>query len=253
MLCQLVEKARAENRAGRVNPLDVAISVFEKTNHFGPGFPHNAHYLMPFHITNMCAADMGIYADRPEDFQAWIDRNLNRLQGLFPAYPPNVFEGALGAGACRHYPRAFMGEYLKARFQQAVTVARGQDIHLDTNTTELARNLIASGWIDREPAPSTTSAVPEREMPYDGAGQNHSATGRPLGIKIDPHTHRVLSSPDDRGGRLYAVGAITRHLIIDTSMAHGIPQSTRTIADQLIGWLVRDHSWVIYRQKIDNS
>ena len=123
-----------------------------------------------------------------------------------------------------------------------VVNARGQDIHLDTNTTELARNLIASGWIDREPAPPTASAVPERAMPYDGTGQNPSATGRPLGIRIDPHTHRVLSSPDDRGGRLYAVGAMTRHLIIDTSMAHGISQSTRTIADQLIGWLLQNRS-----------
>jgi hypothetical protein len=122
MLCQFVEKAAILAIAGKLDPSVISLSIFEKTDEFGPGFPHNHNYLMPFHITNMCAADMGVYADRPGDFQVWIDRNLDRLSVRFGDFPADVFESA--HGPCNHYPRAFMGAYLKARFHQAVKAAR---------------------------------------------------------------------------------------------------------------------------------
>ena len=124
MLCQFVEKAAILVSAGKLDPSVILLSIFEKTDEFGPGFPHNPKYLLPFHITNMCAADMGVYADRPGDFQAWIDRNLDRLRFRFDDFPADVFESAHAYGPCNHYPRAFMGAYLQARFHQAVKAAR---------------------------------------------------------------------------------------------------------------------------------
>jgi uncharacterized NAD(P)/FAD-binding protein YdhS len=124
MLCQFVEKASILASVGKLDPSVILLSIFEKTDEFGPGVPHNHKYLLPFHITNMCAADMGVYADRPGDFQAWIDRNLDRLRFRFGDFPAEVFELSHGHGPCNHYPRAFMGAYLEARFHQAVKAAR---------------------------------------------------------------------------------------------------------------------------------
>lgn len=123
MLCQLVEKASIWIRAGRLDPRVISLSLFEKTDEFGPGFPHNNRYLLPFHITNMCAADMGVYADRPGDFQLWVDQNLDRLKVRYDDFPAEVFRSAHGHSPCKHYPRAFMGAYLQARFHQAVKAA----------------------------------------------------------------------------------------------------------------------------------
>jgi uncharacterized NAD(P)/FAD-binding protein YdhS len=124
MLCQFVEKASAWIKAGKLDPRLINLSLFEKTDEFGPGFPHNHRYLMHFHITNMCAADMGVYADRPGDFQLWVDRNLDRLKVRYDGFPEDVFASASGHDPCKHYPRAFMGAYLHARFNQASKAAR---------------------------------------------------------------------------------------------------------------------------------
>ena len=128
MLCQFVEKAAIWVRTGKLDPCVISLSLFEKTDEFGPGFPHNYRYLMPFHITNMCAADMGVYADRPGDFQVWVDRNLDRLKVRYNNFPADVFEPAHGHCPIKHYPRAFMGVYLQARFHQAVKAARSNGI-----------------------------------------------------------------------------------------------------------------------------
>lgn len=72
----------------------------------------------------MCAGDMGVYAAQPGDFQAWVDQNLAYLLERFPNYPKQVFEPQRGPDSCRHYPRAFMGEYLRTRFQMAVHQAK---------------------------------------------------------------------------------------------------------------------------------
>ncbi len=124
MLCQLVEKACKRVSAGQIEPSGMHVAVFEKAHDFGPGFPHNGRNLMPFHLTNMCAGDMGVYADRRGDFQVWVDRNLELLQDRFPGFPAEAFEPSPGPAACRHYPRAFMGEYLRTRFRQAVEDGR---------------------------------------------------------------------------------------------------------------------------------
>jgi len=124
MLCQFVEKAAVHVRLGKLNPTLIDLSLFEKTDGFGPGFPHNPRYLMPFHITNMCAADMGVYAARPGDFRVWVDRHRDRLKIQYNDFPADLFESALGHGPCEHYPRALMGAYLQSRFHRAVKAAR---------------------------------------------------------------------------------------------------------------------------------
>ncbi|MGB5984549.1 MAG: FAD/NAD(P)-binding protein [Desulfobacterales bacterium] len=124
MLCQLVEILGQRAAAGRLDPRGAELSILEKKDFFGPGFPHNPRNLMPFHITNMCAADMGIFFDRKSDFQVWINANLDLLRARFPHYPAHYFRPALPPKGCRHYPRAFMGEYLRTRFQEAIQTAR---------------------------------------------------------------------------------------------------------------------------------
>ena len=75
MLCQLVNRVQAEAEKGRLNPSRMGIQVYEKKDTFGPGFPHSDRYALPFHITNMCASDMGILEGRPDDFQNWVIQN----------------------------------------------------------------------------------------------------------------------------------------------------------------------------------
>jgi uncharacterized NAD(P)/FAD-binding protein YdhS len=124
MLCQLVEKLESRASSGRVDPHSIEIAIFEKTTDFGPGFPHNKKYLMPFHVTNMCANDMSVYAARPGDFQAWVDQNMGQLKRRFSAYPAEMLRSSSPRPPCNHYPRAFMGEYLQSRFREAVASAR---------------------------------------------------------------------------------------------------------------------------------
>ena len=99
-------------------PHDASIDIFERHADPGPGLPHNPLYVLPCHITNMCARDMGITAEDPRDFQTWVEAWRT------PATGHSDFPGAERANVpdpdCRHYPRAWMGEYLKARFTAAV-------------------------------------------------------------------------------------------------------------------------------------
>ncbi|MGD9194393.1 MAG: FAD/NAD(P)-binding protein, partial [Desulfobacterales bacterium] len=69
----------------------------------------------PFHITNMCAKDMGILVGHPEDFQDWATINHDRLKKRYQW----IDDISFSYEGCNHYPRAIMGEYLKERFQEA--------------------------------------------------------------------------------------------------------------------------------------
>lgn len=124
MFCQFVQKVRQQSARNLLTPAEIEIQIYEKQAVFGPGFPHCDQYVMPYHITNMCGRDMSILADNPTDFQQWVDANRN----ILPQHVPTVDDLTGNAGtpesACRHYPRAVMGEYLKARFQEAHQVAR---------------------------------------------------------------------------------------------------------------------------------
>lgn len=107
----------------------IRIRIFEKQKSFGPGFPHNQENVLPFHITNMVASDMGIFPENPEDFQSWVLKNQEWLTERFHWF--KHFVDQQGDPVCCHYPRAVMGEYLKARFHQAVQLARRLGITLE--------------------------------------------------------------------------------------------------------------------------
>ena len=115
MLHLLVEKVRQEIDLNVLKPSEIKIKIFEKQDIFGPGFPHCDQNVMPFHITNMCAKDMGIRAGYPEDFRDWATLNHDRLKERYPW----IDDTSYSYEGCNHYPRAIMGEYLKERFQEA--------------------------------------------------------------------------------------------------------------------------------------
>ncbi len=127
-----------------MDPSKIGIQVYEKQDTFGPGFPHSDKFVLPFHITNMCAADMGIIDGRPEDFEDWVAANSDHLQKSFAGFQAASPGHDQSGQECNHYPRAIMGEYLKARFQEALKSAQhmGMDVKLfpQSEVVELKEN-----------------------------------------------------------------------------------------------------------------
>jgi uncharacterized NAD(P)/FAD-binding protein YdhS len=124
MLSQFVNRVQEKMVKGKLDTAVIGIHIYEKQDTFGPGYPHSNQYVLPFHITNMCASDMGILVDRPDDFQAWVSGNSKSLHKQFPGFREIVSELQGARQECNHYPRAIMGEYLKTRFQEMVQLAR---------------------------------------------------------------------------------------------------------------------------------
>ena len=124
MLCQLVDRMQEKAKKGQLDPSKVSVQIYEKQDTFGPGFPHSDRFVLPFHITNMCASDMGIFYKNPGDFEDWVTNNSKTLRSHFPWFPHPSSSPDGDRKECNHYPRAIMGEYLKARFQEAVQSAR---------------------------------------------------------------------------------------------------------------------------------
>jgi len=124
MLCQFVRRVQEKAATGHLDPSEIGIQIYEKQDVFGPGFPHNDTFALPFHITNMCASDMGILRDNPDDFQDWVNANSDKLQKHFTFFRDFSFEQTGSRPECNHYPRAIMGEYLKTRFQASVQSAQ---------------------------------------------------------------------------------------------------------------------------------
>ncbi len=144
MLCQLVNRVREKAKKRQLDPSKIRINVYEKQDIFGPGFPHNDRFALPLHITNMCAADMGILDGKPGDFQDWVTTNSDHLRDRFFWFS-DVSSRPDGAGEdCNHYPRAFMGEYLKTRFQEAVQFAQkvglAVSLHPGSEVVDLRQN-----------------------------------------------------------------------------------------------------------------
>jgi hypothetical protein len=99
--------------------------------------------------------------------------------------------------------------------------ARGQPRSLKTDNSELTRNLIKRGVAQVDPGDTE---------------QGKPATGGSL--LIDPHTHRLVrprtALEETSVLDLFAVGAMTRGQIIDSSMAHGLARSTKVVADLIM-------------------
>jgi len=124
MLCQFVKQVQGNAEKGHLNPSSISVSVFEKQDVFGPGFPHNARFALPFHVTNMCAFDMGVLAGGADDFQNWVTSHYHELGNRFSWFPGPSSAPHLVPEGCNHYPRAVMGEYLRTRFGEAVRNAK---------------------------------------------------------------------------------------------------------------------------------
>jgi uncharacterized NAD(P)/FAD-binding protein YdhS len=131
MLYQFVDKVRQKSALNLLDPSQIKIQIFEKQDIFGPGFPHCDRNVMPFHITNMCAKDMGIVFGNPADFHDWVENNRIENQERFPYLNFSFSSPDVIGDQCIHYPRAIMGEYLKTRFQEAVQIARNLGLEVD--------------------------------------------------------------------------------------------------------------------------
>lgn len=128
MLYQLVEKLATPMTEKAARHVELTICVFEKKHVFGPGLPHSDQFMLPFHITNMCAKDMSIRWGCPDDFMNWVQQNRDPLRERYPDPAKAYACPDCRPEACRHYPRAIMGEYLQARFKDAVDQARNVGI-----------------------------------------------------------------------------------------------------------------------------
>ena len=131
MLCQLVGRLRQGSKPGGAGLSGMRIQVFEKQDRLGPGFPHNDRFVLPFHITNMCASDMGVIDGKPGDFQDWVTENFDRLQSRYTWFQEAPAPPGGRVDPCNHYPRAIMGVYLETRFQEAVDSARGLGVGVE--------------------------------------------------------------------------------------------------------------------------
>jgi uncharacterized NAD(P)/FAD-binding protein YdhS len=190
MLYQFIKQVWHEIDLSLLDPSKITIQIFEKQETFGPGFPHCDRNVMPFHITNMCAEDMGILLGNPADFQEWVIINQNKLKEFFPS----IDDTSENHGQCNHYPRAIMGEYLKERFREAhqkaqalglavelyshsevIDLEERQDkIHLTVKHLLSGRVLLATGhWFENKeqdnyfpspwPAKNLLQKIPEGE------------------------------------------------------------------------------------------
>jgi len=130
MLCQFVGGVRAALLKKKRFPSPIEIHIIEKDQVFGPGFPHSDQNAMPFHLINMCARDMSILVSKPNDFQSWADRHRNEMEKRFPEVAEIKRKQLSPDPECHHYPRPTMGEYLKARFKQAVMNAENMGIRV---------------------------------------------------------------------------------------------------------------------------
>ena len=160
MLYCLVEKAKKAVYRGSMHPRHLKVQVFEKEAVFGPGLPHNDKQVMPFHITNMCAESMSIDLKKPLDFKDWVIRNSDTLRRNLPHLLDSFESPGVIGQQCNHYPRAIMGEYLKARFKKAIQTAGniGLEVELFPNS-EVTDVREDSGKVQLMVQDSKTSAI----------------------------------------------------------------------------------------------
>ncbi len=102
--------------------------------------------------------------------------------------------------------------------------ARGQPLSVGTDSSELTRSLLARKLVLTVPRASVEDDPEARP----GMGS----------ILIDPDTHQVVVPKADNiintDLHLFAVGAMTRGQIIDSSMAYGLARSTARVAECVI-------------------
>lgn len=168
MLCQLVEQLESVAGGRRALRNALSIEIFEKGAVVGPGLPHNDQYVLPFHITNMCAKDMSVRISRLDDFQNWVTRNPGVMNGLVGDPEEKYAPTEEGSQGCCHYPRAVMGEYLKSQFNEAVAQAKDLGIAVEVHTGCEVTDLYYGG--DQIYLSFLKNAASQPDSgPYDGA------------------------------------------------------------------------------------
>lgn len=120
--CQFIRNLREKADGRHLAYAGIRIAVVEKENFFGPGFPFSDEFVMACHMTNTYAEEMGIEPDDPRGFKEWAESEYGRPASRYKAFPKT---DELQAASCTYYPRAVMGEYLRARFMESVETARG--------------------------------------------------------------------------------------------------------------------------------
>ena len=141
MMYQFVRRLERRARTGALDPRRVHIRIFDEKSVAGPGFPHSEHFVQPYHITNMCADEMSLMYSLPGDFSDWIANRKSELADRFPDLREIIQDPAYHQNSCNHYPRALMGEYLKARFRDAVDTARNLGTKVAVHTDCEVRNI----------------------------------------------------------------------------------------------------------------
>lgn len=209
MLYQLIRQLENQSRSGDVDPNRISIRVFDRQSVAGPGFPHNGRFVQPYHITNMCAAEMSVVYSRPQDFSDWIAFRKSELIDRFPAFKAFIRDPAYHQSGCSHYPRAVMGEYLTARFQDALKTAEDigtkVTVHTDTEVTNISDNdhavylhvhSVKSGNTSRFAADQVLLAT--GHWPRSGSGAGYFST---------PWPAQRLLEQIPRGARVAVIGS----------------------------------------------
>lgn len=134
-LWHLAEALKAADQKGGRSSTGLRLLVIDRQARLGPGLPHNDEYVLPFHITNMCAAEMGVCADAPGDFQRWISEHRDQLLAEHPEWAPHFEPMSEGINdGCQHFPRAAMGEYLQTRCAEALARLRERGVEVEVQT-----------------------------------------------------------------------------------------------------------------------
>lgn len=120
-----------------------AVTIFEKTGDFGPGYPYRT-WEAPDYLINNTADTMGIVPENRRAFLRWLEGR--------PDLAPNPEPTG-------HYPRAFFGWFLKDAFEAA---ARGAE------TKGIALHLVPQEVVDIE-------EMAEGVLLHGAEGETHAA------------------------------------------------------------------------------
>jgi len=123
MLCQFIRMVK--NKIARNDPVlkNIKIIIFEKNSDMGPGLPYEGKNIFPFHISNMPAQDMSIFADRPNDLIDWFFNQKTNLEEMYPELIPFLPSDRFNRSDNLYLPRMVMGKYLCSRFDDAIETA----------------------------------------------------------------------------------------------------------------------------------
>ncbi len=180
-----------------------AVTIFEKTGDFGPGYPYRT-WEAPDYLINNTADTMGIV---PEDRRAFL-RWLEGRPDLAPNPEPTG-----------HYPRAFFGWFLKDAFEAAARGAetKGIALHLVSQEAvdieETAEGVLLHGAEGETHAADvailTTGLCPDRDAygpPKDGMTCHYYPSHIPGAVLDDVpldatcHVHRLGGPPGGQRG-----------------------------------------------------